>query len=167
MSEDLSQVACAYASWDSGTGTGCPWDFRVLVLLSEPYPGDPDNDDPEEGRRIVQAVKAAGGWVRVELLSLSHKSAACIIGTSGSRPDPSRDRIRHCSGDRPPRAEDRRGVSGCNSVPKPFVSTTSGRISDRILELLPNMISASLLHFVVICTSATQDHPWRDPDEPQ
>ncbi len=66
MSEDLSQVACACASWDSGTGTGCPWDFRVLVLLSEPYPGYPDNDDPEEGRRIVEAVKAAGGWVRVE-----------------------------------------------------------------------------------------------------
>ncbi len=60
MSEDLSQVACACASWDSGTGTGCPWDFRVLVLLSEPYPGDPDNDDPEEGRRIVEVVKASG-----------------------------------------------------------------------------------------------------------
>ena len=39
---------------------------RVLVLLSEPYPGEPDNDDPEEGQHIIAAVEAVGGWIRIE-----------------------------------------------------------------------------------------------------
>ena len=39
---------------------------RCLVLLPEPYPDEPDDHDPEEGRRIIEAVEAAGGWVRIE-----------------------------------------------------------------------------------------------------
>ena len=39
---------------------------RVLVLLPEPYPNEPDNADPAEGRRIVEAVEADGGWISIE-----------------------------------------------------------------------------------------------------
>ena len=39
---------------------------RVLVLLSAPYPDELDNADPEEGRRIVEAVEKMGGWIAIE-----------------------------------------------------------------------------------------------------
>ena len=39
---------------------------RVLVLLFEPYPDEPDTDDPTEGQRIVEAVDSVGGWVAIE-----------------------------------------------------------------------------------------------------
>ena len=39
---------------------------RVLVLLSEPRHDEPDNADATEGWSIVEAIKAVGGWVRIE-----------------------------------------------------------------------------------------------------
>ncbi len=39
---------------------------RVLVLLPQPYPHESENDAPEDGGRIIEAVEAAGGWVRIE-----------------------------------------------------------------------------------------------------
>ena len=39
---------------------------RVLILLSEPYPDEHDNNDPAEGRRIVEAVEKVGGWLALE-----------------------------------------------------------------------------------------------------
>ncbi len=39
---------------------------RVVVLQSEPYPDESDSDDPEEGRRILENVRAVGRWVSIE-----------------------------------------------------------------------------------------------------
>ena len=39
--------------------------IHCIVLLGQPYPDEPDNDDPAEGQRIVEAVQAAGGWLRM------------------------------------------------------------------------------------------------------
>ena len=38
---------------------------HCIVLLGEPYPDEPDNDDPDEGKRIIAAVESAGGWLRM------------------------------------------------------------------------------------------------------
>ena len=40
--------------------------IRVLNLRSTPDPDEPDNADATEGRSIIEAVKAVGGWVRIE-----------------------------------------------------------------------------------------------------
>ncbi len=52
----------------NGTPMGQPptSHVRVLVLLPELYADEPDNADPAEGRRIIEAVKAAGGWISIE-----------------------------------------------------------------------------------------------------
>ena len=39
---------------------------RVLNLRSTPDSDEPDNTDSDEGRSIIEAVKAVGGWVRIE-----------------------------------------------------------------------------------------------------
>ncbi len=39
---------------------------RVLVLLSEPRPNEPDNADPAEGQSIIAAVEKGGGWLAIE-----------------------------------------------------------------------------------------------------
>ncbi len=39
---------------------------RVLNLRSTPDPDETDNADPNEGRSIIEAVKAVGGWVHIE-----------------------------------------------------------------------------------------------------
>ena len=39
--------------------------IHCIVLLGQPYPDEPDNDDPAEGQRIIAAVQAAGGWLRM------------------------------------------------------------------------------------------------------
>ena len=39
--------------------------IHTIVLLGEPYPDEPDNDDPDEGKRIIAAVESAGGWLRL------------------------------------------------------------------------------------------------------
>ena len=39
---------------------------RVLNLRSTPDSDEPDNADAAEGRRIIEAVKTVGGWVRIE-----------------------------------------------------------------------------------------------------
>jgi len=39
---------------------------RCVVLLGQPDPGEADSDDPAEGRNIVEAIQAAGGWIRIE-----------------------------------------------------------------------------------------------------
>ncbi len=36
------------------------------MLLGQPDPGEADSDDPAEGRNIVEAIQAAGGWIRIE-----------------------------------------------------------------------------------------------------
>jgi len=38
---------------------------RCVVLLGQPA-GEADSDDPAEGRNIVEAIQAAGGWIRIE-----------------------------------------------------------------------------------------------------
>ena len=40
--------------------------IRVLNLRSTPDLDEPDNDDPADGRSIIEAVKAVGGWIRIE-----------------------------------------------------------------------------------------------------
>ena len=37
-----------------------------LNLRSTPDDDEPDNADSEEGRRIIEAIKAVGGWLRIE-----------------------------------------------------------------------------------------------------
>ena len=39
--------------------------LHCIVLLGEPYPDEPDNNDPTEGKRIIAAVESAGGWLRL------------------------------------------------------------------------------------------------------
>ena len=39
---------------------------RVVVLQFEPYPDESDSDDPEVGRRILDNVRAVGGWISIE-----------------------------------------------------------------------------------------------------
>ncbi len=39
---------------------------RVLNLRSVPEPDETDTADAAEGRSIIEAVKAVGGWVRIE-----------------------------------------------------------------------------------------------------
>ncbi len=39
--------------------------IHCIVLLGQPYPDEPDNNDPAEGERIIATVESAGGWLRL------------------------------------------------------------------------------------------------------
>ncbi len=39
--------------------------LHCIVLLGQPYPDEPDNNDPAEGERIIATVESAGGWLRL------------------------------------------------------------------------------------------------------
>ena len=39
---------------------------RCVVMLPEPYPDEPNIDDPAEGRAIIAAVESVGGWLAIE-----------------------------------------------------------------------------------------------------
>ena len=66
----LSRQKVVPRAWDSGSRPegllGQETNrLHTIVLLGQPYSDEPDNDDPAEGRRIVEAVQAAGGWLRM------------------------------------------------------------------------------------------------------
>ena len=56
-------------SFVSSTGSGFRQEserVHCVVLLGKPYPDEPNNGDPSEGRIIIEAVQAAGGWLAFE-----------------------------------------------------------------------------------------------------
>ena len=56
---------------------------RCVVLLGQPDPGEHDNHDAEEGRRIVEAVQATGGWLTIEDEQIVLRWHGDMPGTGG------------------------------------------------------------------------------------